>query len=447
MECIDCERIAMEDWSNVDFGDKRLNDRAASIGLAFLRSPFTSPPKMINSKKGLKGFYRFMDSDKVTHEKLIEPHAQQARSHLSSEKVVLCVQDSCTISLDRNYEIEGVYDVGNIDGIVIHNTISVIPHLNYGLVDGLLHQIVHKRKPKGERVEDDSESRLWRDSINAVGKPPAGTTLIDVMDRGADGLEVMHCSIDAGHEFILRVNHDRIIKEKDFTRLFDLARSLPSAGQYSLPIQGREGKKDRTSLLDVSFSQVNLPAPKNKQHLKPLSTTIIRVHENNPQKDESPIEWFLFTSLEVTTLEKALEIIRFYTYRWIIEEYHKCLKTGFHLEKTQLKKLSRIEALIGFTSVSSVRLLQLRDIVRSDPTADATKYVKDEDVKIVKSYYKVKESTMTIDTFLRYIAQMGGFLNRKSDGNPGWQSLWEGWKLFLWLKEGVRLARESPPCG
>ena len=54
---------------------------------------------------------------------------------------------------------------------------------------------------------------------------------------------------------------------------------------------------------------------------------------------------------------------------------------------------------------------------------------------------------MSIGTFLRYIAQMGGFLNRKSDGNPGWQSIWEGWKFFLTLKEGARLFNKEETYG
>ncbi|MBU1644405.1 MAG: hypothetical protein KKA62_06170, partial [Nanoarchaeota archaeon] len=43
--------------------------------------------------------------------------------------------------------------------------------------------------------------------------------------------------------------------------------------------------------------------------------------------------------------------------------------------------------------------------------------------------------------------QMGGFLNRKSDGNPGWESIWEGWKFFLGMKEGIKLYKGGLTCG
>jgi hypothetical protein len=93
--------------------------------------------------------------------------------------------------------------------------------------------------------------------------------------------------------------------------------------------------------------------------------------------------------------------------------------------------------------VASVRLLQLRDVVRRDPAAAATTYVKSDEVQIVQAYYDLPQTEMTIAQFLKYIAQMGGFLNRRSDGNPGWQSLWEGWKFFMGLKEGIELYKEK----
>lgn len=445
MSIVDFRSMACADWSHADFGDKRLNERAIRIGTAFLRSPFASPPKMLRDKKDIKGFYRFMDSENVTHEKLVRPHVVAARQQLAKHPIVLCVQDSTTITFERNYEIEGLYDVGNIPGLVVHNTIAVIPFENFAVVNGLIGQTVLKRKPKGERSVEDNELRVWMDSIRSTGHPPPGTILVDVMDRGADALEVMQCSKDNRHDFVIRAKYDRLVGEHG--HLFEFARALPSAGEYSIKIQGRGGKKDRVAKVDVAFSPLTLPPPKNRQELAPLPTTIVHVREPNPVPGFEPVEWLLFTSLHVENIEDALLVVKYYTYRWIIEEYHKCMKTGFRLDRTQFKTLPRIEALLGFIAVSSVKLLQLRDIVRNNPHADALTYVENEDVQIVKAYYTVKEASMTIDRFLRYIAQMGGFMNRKSDGNPGWQSLWEGWKFFLGLKEGARLQREGKICG
>lgn len=81
------------------------------------------------------------------------------------------------------------------EGILIHNTISVIPYEKYGVIDGLLHQMIHKRKPKEERNKDNNDSILWTKSIESINTKSKDTTIIDVMDRGGDILEFMNCSL------------------------------------------------------------------------------------------------------------------------------------------------------------------------------------------------------------------------------------------------------------
>jgi hypothetical protein len=393
---------------------------------------------MLKSNKKIKAFYRFMDSDKVSHDKLTSNHICQSRQRLENHPLILAIQDSTTLTFDRKYVVEGLYDVGNIPGVVVHNTISVIPLEEYGIIDGLLNQTVVHRLEKSERMHENSELQVWNESIFAVGKK-ANTTIVDVMDRGADVLEIMHYSKTHGHEFIIRAKQNRYIQDEKYGYLFDFARALPSQKEIRLTVNKSSSQKKRIATLHVAYSSVTLSTPKNNQKIKPLMCNIIRVIEINTPEKQEPIDWFLLTSLPIDSVDTALQTIKFYSYRWIIEEYHKCLKTGFRLEKTQLHTLKRIENLLGFISVSAVKLLQMRDISRHNPHADALEYVTEEDIKIVRSYYEVKEKNMTVDRFLRYIAQMGGFMNRKSDGKPGWQSIWEGWKFFMTLKEGVHL--------
>jgi len=441
--------LAKEDWSKINFGDRRLNERAITIGSKFLKNPFVSPPKMMKSLKDTKAFYRFMDSEKVSHKKLITPHISNSKHKFLNSKVILAIQDSTTISLDRNYEIEGLYQVGGRNnckakGVLVHNTISVIPYEEYGVVEGLLHQIIHERLPKSERTKKNNDNSLWIKSIEAIGLAPENTTIIDIMDRGGDILEIMNSSQKNNHEFIIRAKHNRRLKEK-WENLFDFAKTILVEGQKLLQVQGNKGRKRRTAKINISFAKVTLP--KTSVDNKPVNCSIVRAFEVDCPDNQEPLEWFILTSLEVKNIDDALKITKYYSYRWIIEEYHKCMKTGFRLEKTQLKSLKRIENLLGFIAVSSVKLLQLRDIVRHEPEADAKEYVEKEDINIVRAYYKVEQTEMTINKFLRYIAQMGGFLNRKSDGNPGWESIWEGWKFFLGMKEGIKLYKGGLTCG
>jgi hypothetical protein len=52
-----------------------------------------------------------------------------------------------------------------------------------------------------------------------------------------------------------------------------------------------------------------------------------------------------------------------------------------------------------------------------------------------RSIKKVKDVALAI-------GRMGGHMNRKEDGMPGWQTLWRGMERLSLLVEGVRLARK-----
>ncbi len=51
---------------------------------------------------------------------------------------------------------------------------------------------------------------------------------------------------------------------------------------------------------------------------------------------------------------------------------------------------------------------------------------------------------MTVQEFWREVARFGGFLARKHDGEPGWQTLWQGWNYLYPRFEGYLMGKQ---CG
>ena len=76
----------------------------------------------------------------------------------------------------------------------------------------------------------------------------------------------------------------------------------------------------------------------------------MRVWEPNTPKDEEPLEWILLTNCPVTSLTDAFERVDWYERRWIIEEYHKGMKTGCGIETLQFEKIHRLEPAIALIS-------------------------------------------------------------------------------------------------
>ena len=168
---------------------------------------------------------------------------------------------------------------------------------------------------------------------------------------------------------------------------------------------------------------------------------VVLVLEKNAPKGTAPIQWILLTSLPVTTMEEAYQIIDDYEHRWLIEEYHKVLKTGCSVESHALRTADRLEPLLGLIAVVGTRLLQLKLVGRSQPEAKAATHVPStwlQGLKLARP--KLKLTDMTVYTFFRELAKLGGFLGRTHDGEPGWQTIWHGYQKLQSLLEGLRLA-------
>jgi hypothetical protein len=51
----------------------------------------------------------------------------------------------------------------------------------------------------------------------------------------------------------------------------------------------------------------------------------------------------------------------------------------------------------------------------------------------------LKVKLKTVKDFWRSLARMGGFIGRKSDGEPGWQTIWKGYKRLQDMLAGALL--------
>jgi hypothetical protein len=170
--------------------------------------------------------------------------------------------------------------------------------------------------------------------------------------------------------------------------------------------------------------------------------------ETDPPKGVKPIRWVLLTSLPAGSWAKVWELIGFYEQRWLIEEYHKALKTGCNTESHQLKTKGRLEALVGVASVVAIRLLQLKSFARTNPEKKARSVVPSVWLRMLKLAGKLSNvSDLTVGQFYREVAKLGGFLARKGDGEPGWITIWRGWEKLNALVTLANELEQQDKCG
>jgi len=283
------------------------------------------------------------------------------------------------------------------------------------------------------KIQEEKESQVWREMIEKIGLVPKGCKWITVGDRGADIFSFIE-SLPQGWDCVIRSKHDRkiLVDGKKFC-LKKYMRDLSSMGTMSHFLRARKGSS-REVTLQISWAEVDILPPDAEKEKKPIRGSYVRVW-----CDEDPaIEWILFSRSSITSLEEALEIAKIYKHRWIIEEYHKCLKTGCQIEKVQLGNADRILRLFGLLGVIATQLLQLKSISRTNPEELAEKHVDKISLIVLQDIYKLK-TPWTIKEYWRRVAMLVGFMGRKSDGNPGWQKIWQGWIMLRDLCRGVEI--------
>ena len=115
------------------------------------------------------------------------------------------------------------------------------------------------------------------------------------------------------------------------------------------------------------------------------------------------------------------------------------------MERRQLKTSAGLEALTGLLSVVAVRLLQLKEVGRRQPERAAVELIPAEYVELVRrAGAGWAPGEWTVRDFFRGVAGLGGFLGRKSDGEPGWITIWRGWEVLHWMLRGAQLAARPP---
>ncbi len=117
-----------------------------------------------------------------------------------------------------------------------------------------------------------------------------------------------------------------------------------------------------------------------------------------------------------------------YTRRWGIEVFHRTLKSGCRIEQRQLGQADRIEACLAIDMVVAWRIYYLNKLGRELPESPCTVHFEESEWKALMVFTTknpVAPSTPpSLRVALRFVAGLGGFLGRKSDGEPGTQTLW-----------------------
>jgi hypothetical protein len=453
--------------------DKRRTDRLVRTAELMMGHPGGTLPQKLAGRAETVGLYRLADCERVTHDRVLAPHrARTLEAMAAHEGVVLIVHDTTELDfsgIEALREELGQIGQGHCRGYLCHNSLAIglLPGGGRRVL-GLAGQVLHKRRevPKGEtpgqkRRHPDRESRLWPAGCDQAGPAPRGKLWVDVCDRGADTFEFLSYELEAGRHFVARCAKNRNLAGEDhvgadrvYQKLHAYVRDLPGLGERLVSVGAGPGKKARLARVRVAAGRVTIQPParaRGDYSPRPLELWAIHVAEMDPPAGAEPLEWILLCDLPADTFQAASQKVDWYEQRPVIEDYHKGQKSGLQIQLPRFMEASRLEPVIALLSVVAAVLLGVRDAGRqADAEVTAATTLVPQVCLTVLAAYLARQAArrgpraklppgadMSVLQFVTEVAKLGGFQARKSDGPPGWQTLWRGWEKLQLMVEGA----------
>jgi hypothetical protein len=449
---------AHDEMCAADLGDERLDRRAELLLSRLGARPNLSIPAACRGKAEIKAAYAFFDNEKVTFDKVLEPHIQCTRARMAERKVVLLVQD--TTENDGKRPEKPVTGMGLLDdarpGFLLHEMHAFTPEGTplgtawaaiINRTEGISHApTAEKQRQRKHTPLAEKESVRWLTALQkarAIARELPGTCCICVGDSEADIYELFaEPRGDRPVHWLFRACQDRAVQGDEGGRLRDQLLAMPKLYEAELKIRSRKAmtngekrarrqtRETRQASVEIRAKTVTLRPPQRpgQEKLPPVQVNVILVREPNPPQEDQPIEWMLLTTLPIETPEQVRTIVEYYCVRWWIEIFFKTLKSGCRVEERRFEDIERLLPCLALYMIVAWRTLLACRLGRECPELDCEILFEPSEWKAVWfTTYKTKppKQPPTLQQMVHLIASLGGYIERKQS-EPGPKTMWIG---------------------
>jgi Transposase DNA-binding/Transposase Tn5 dimerisation domain len=461
-------------WANhelcsASLPDQRLQRRLVHIVEALARRPESSVPQAAGNWAATKATYRFWANPRISHHTIRAAHRQSTLERLPPQGVLLAIQDTTSLDFTAHPATTGLGYLARRTrlGLWLHSTLCVS---GAGVPLGVLHQRfwvrrleeLGKRAQRRHKETKTKESQRWLTAQTATDHLlPADRTVITLGDREADFYDLFALPRRPGRHLLVRAKSRRAVRH-EARLLWAAVRSCPAQGQIDLELGRRPDRPARQATLTVRYGTFPIQPPSThprRKELPPLPVTAVLVEEENPPPGQTAVRWLLMTTLPVNSLAEAVQVVRWYTQRWLIERYHYTLKSGCRVEDLQLETAARLKRAVATYAIVAWRLLWLTYEARQHPEAPCDHVLSAREWQVLSRHFtkfsQEPRQPPSLQQAVRWIAQLGGFLARRHDGEPGVKVIWRGLRRLQDLVTGFQLTprrrirgaflQQSPP--
>ncbi len=177
--------------------------------------------------------------------------------------------------------------------------------------------------------------------------------------------------------------------------------------------------------------------------------------QSPPPVDESPVEWYLWTTEQVKGKENCKEKLEIYKQRWKAEGAHRFFKKeGFNLESSELETPEGIRKLLILGMEASLKVQLLKEARDGDNSIEVKEVFEEEEVTCLEHVNKVyqgateKQKNPHPEHSLAWaswiLARIGGWKGYASQRKTGTITYKWGYEKFQTLMVGYRLKNDPP---
>ena len=331
----------------------------------------------------------------------------------------------------------------------------------------------NKKKKREYRLPiEEKESYRWIEcGLESKKNLPSASLITLVGDRESDIFEEFATVPDEKTHLLVRSCQDRSLYGES-GKLYQTLADSKLAGTYSLEVKTNKktGREKRKTTMEVRFTKVKIKKPhytinKNLPEYIEVYAVEAKEHPQHVPKGEKAVHWRLLTTHCITTVEEALQVIRWYGMRWQIEMLFSAMKSkGLNIEASEVETGKGLKVLCLLALLAALKINQLRQ-ARDDKTGiPANICFNKQEQKIIKQLIKktegktekqkchYKEGTLAWAAWI--IARLGGWKGYDSESKPGtktmaiglkrFESIVIGWELFKDMC--AQISRKSDRC-
>ena len=452
--------------------DSRLKTRMEKLLSRLSELPQESIPANSHGQAGAAATYRFFDNHRILARDILSGHKQATIERIAAQKVVLLVQDTTQLT----YEKDGgaIFDNGTIrrtesDKYWLHPVIAfTAQRVNLGSVyhEFWQREKTNSKQTRKKREIEDKESMRWLrgyDAACAVQKRCPETCVISVADRECDIYDFFLAATrkreENRAEYLIRANANRRLateteddEKEEAEYLRATMNNAPVLGRYTTELSRTPTREARTVEIEVRAHMIQFCSPRHRRATLPaIELYVVQAREIDPPKDEEGVNWLLLTSLPVENFVQAQTIIGYYKARWEIELYFRTLKSGSQVEELRLETDARLENAVVLYMIIAWHLHNTTMLARETPEANCELVFTREEWRMIYAlnHRAIPEQAPNLRECVRVLAQVGGFLARKGDGEPGMKTIWRGYVRVMLAFETIaalNACRERKIC-